>query len=146
MTLEVVTWPEYVQTVYIPMLDKPPEDQDWDMTIACLFDYYGHAGLALLVWATDGGGWRWVEYDSAYEEMWRNMARTVDPETQEEKIRRFVQYQYGGVYAPFTYSPLSLYAVNKEVDFVPEKSSYLRLKETSVTDNHWSVREKVEVE
>jgi hypothetical protein len=33
-----------------------------------------------------------------------------------------------------------LYAVNKEVDFVPQKFGYLRLKETAVTDNHWSVR------
>jgi len=31
-------------------------------------------------------------------------------------------------------------AVNKEVNFVPQKRRQLRLKETSVTDNHWSVR------
>jgi hypothetical protein len=30
--------------------------------------------------------------------------------------------------------------VNKEVDFVPQKFMFLRLKETAVTDNHWSVR------
>jgi hypothetical protein len=42
----------------------------------------------------------------------------------------------------FIYSPLSLYAVNKEVDFVPQKSVFLRLKETSVTDKHWSIRGK----
>jgi len=41
---------------------------------------------------------------------------------------------------------LTLYAVNKEVNFIPQKFGVLRLKETSVTDNHWSVREKVEVE
>jgi len=35
---------------------------------------------------------------------------------------------------------LTLYAVNKEVQFVPHEDSWLQLKETSVTDNHWSVR------
>jgi len=39
---------------------------------------------------------------------------------------------------------LTLYAVNKEVNFVPEKFPQWRLKETSVTDNHWSVREETE--
>jgi len=32
----------------------------------------------------------------------------------------------------------------KEVDFVPQKSTALRLMETSVTDNHWSVRARDE--
>ena len=70
------------------------------------------------------------------------MAKTVDTEVQEEKIRRMEQYIYDRAYALFIYSPLSLYAVNKEVSFVPQKFSLLRLKETSVTDNHWSVRAK----
>jgi hypothetical protein len=36
--------------------------------------------------------------------------------------------------------------VNKEVNLVPQKSQFLRLKETSVTGNDWSVREEAEVE
>jgi len=70
------------------------------------------------------------------------MARTVDAEAQEEKIRGMVQYVYGRDYALFIYSPLSLYAVNKEVNLVPQKFSLARLKETSATDNHWSIRAK----
>jgi hypothetical protein len=35
-----------------------------------------------------------------------------------------------------------LYAVNKEVNFVPQKFGFLRLKETSVTDRHWSISGK----
>jgi hypothetical protein len=31
---------------------------------------------------------------------------------------------------------------NKEVDFVSQKSFFYRLKETSVTENHWSLRGK----
>jgi len=70
------------------------------------------------------------------------MARTVDRDAQEEKIRHMAQYIYDRAYWIFMYSPLMLYAVNKEVNFVPQKRYYLRLKETSVTDNHWSVREE----
>ena len=50
------------------------------------------------------------------------------------------KYVYDLAYQVFIYSPMSLYAVNKEVNFVPQKSMHLQLKETSVTDNHWSVR------
>ncbi len=56
------------------------------------------------------------------------------------KIRQMVKYLYDRAYALFIYSPLSLYAVNKEVNFVPQKDAHLHIKETSVTDNNWSVR------
>ena len=72
--------------------------------------------------------------------MWQDMARTLDEAAQDEKMRQMEQYLYDRAYAVYIYSPLNLYAVNKEVNFVPQKSLYLRLKETSVTDNHWSVR------
>ncbi len=83
---------------------------------------------------------RWIEYDLVYEEMWKDMIRTVDSEVQGEKTRQLMKYLYDHAYALFIYSPLTLYAVNKEVSFVPQKFLHLRLKETSVTDNHWSVR------
>ena len=70
------------------------------------------------------------------------MAKTVDPGKQEEKIRAMVDYVYEQAYSLFIYSPLMLYAVNKEVNFVPFPSNFLRLKEISVTDNHWSIREE----
>jgi hypothetical protein len=38
--------------------------------------------------------------------------------------------------------PIKLYAVNKAVDFVPYMSTTLNLAETSVTEQHWSVRKQ----
>ena len=73
---------------------------------------------------------------------WKGMAATVDVEMHEEKIRQLTEYVYSRAYSLFVYSPLTLYAVNKEVNFVPQKLIFLRLKETSVTENHWSVRGK----
>ena len=60
----------------------------------------------------------------------------------EEKIRELAHYVYERAYLLFIYSPLMLYAVNKAVDFVPQGYPHLALKETSVTDKHWSVREE----
>ena len=70
------------------------------------------------------------------------MAREVNYEAQEERIRQMGGYIYDNAYFLFIYSPLTLFAVNKEVDFVPYKASSLRLMEVSVTENHWSVRGK----
>ncbi len=139
--LDVFTFPEYYRKIYIPIVDKPPEEQDWDMTIAFFCDFYGHTGATFLTFGyTEESEQRWIEYDPVYEEMWKDMARTVDPEAQETKIRQMEHYLYDRAYSLFIYCPLSLYAVNKEVNFIPQKFGVLRLKETSVTDKHWSVR------
>jgi peptide/nickel transport system substrate-binding protein len=143
VTLDVLTYPEFNRKIYIPRLDKPPEEQDWDIGIHAVQDWYGHTGASFLpINFLEESEQRWIEYDPIYEEMWKDMAGTVDPETQEERIRKLVQYVYDRAYCLFIYTPLTLYAVNKEVNLVPQRSIFLRLKETSVTDNHWSVRAK----
>jgi len=141
VVLDVFTASEFYRKFYIPLLDKPPEEQDWDIAIDRVADEYGHTGATFLTFAyIEGGDFNWIEYDPVYEEMYKDMARTVDRKAQEEKMRQMVQYVHDRAYALFIYSPISLYAVNKEVNFVPQKYLWLRLKETSVTDNHWSVR------
>ena len=126
---------------YIPFLDRPPEEQEWDFLIYFVADWFGHPGASFFTYyLLEGSDMRWIEYDSEYEEMWNDMARAVDPDAQKDKIRGLVQYLYDQTYRVIIYSPLSLYAVNKEVNFVPQEFYWLRLKETSVTDNHWSVR------
>jgi len=74
--------------------------------------------------------------------MWQNMASSLNSEVQETKVQGLVEYIYNNAYSIFIYSPLVLYAVNKEVEFVPQGLMFLRLKETSVTENHWSRRGK----
>jgi len=145
VTLEVLPLAEYWRKTYIPILDEPPEEQDWDIYIDDVNDWYGHTGSGFLTWPyLEESDWRWIEYDPVYEDMWKDMASTVDKAAQEEKIRRMVRYVYDRAYSPFVYSPLHLYAANKEVNFVPQKFQLLRLKESSVTDNHWSVPEEAQ--
>jgi peptide/nickel transport system substrate-binding protein len=138
---DVLTWPEYFRKIFIPILDKPPEEQDWDIAITRWPNHFAHTGATFLTFGfTEESDWRWIEYDPIYERMWKDMARTRNPEAQEEKVRQMVQYLYDRAYSLFIYTPLNLYAVNKEVNFVAQKLMYLRLKETSVTDKHWSIR------
>jgi len=141
--LQVLTHPEFYKRVYIPILDKPVDEQDWDIYILGLHDAYGHTGAIFLTFGyIEESDWRWIEYDPVYEKMWEKTAKTVDFEKQEEMIRELVKYTYERAYDIVVYSPLLLYAVNKEVNFVPQKSQFLRFKETSLTDNHWSLREQ----
>jgi ABC-type transport system substrate-binding protein len=141
VSYDILTDPEMFRRVCISLLEKPPEEQDWDIHFYTLRDYSANPGASFLPWNyIRESDMLWIEYDPVYENMWKDMIRTVDPEAQEEKIRQMVQYLYDHAYALFIYTPITLYAVNKEVDFVPYRSGYVRLKETSVTENHWSVR------
>ena len=77
-----------------------------------------------------------------YENMFKLMTRTIDDAKQEEIVRKMERYVYDGAYGLFIYSPLALYAVNKEIKFIPYENGSLNLKETSVAENHWSLRGK----
>ena len=140
VNLEVFPWPVWLLKVWIPP-GKRAEEQEWDVSVCYNNDWQGHSAVSHLVYPLiDVSGIRWIEYDPVYEKMWKDMAQTVDEKAQDEKMRQMEQYIYERAYMVFIYSPLNLYAVNKEVNFVPQKCGVLRLKETSVTDNHWSVR------
>ena len=141
--LDVLTIPEFWGRLYLPLLKKPPEQQDWDISISFTPNTIGHMGATFFSFGLlEDSHMRWIEYDPVYEGMFKDMSRTVDPEKQKEKIQRMDEYVYDRAYRIFIYSPLTLYAVNKEVDFVPQEFVFLRLKETSVTENHWSIRGK----
>jgi peptide/nickel transport system substrate-binding protein len=141
VNLNVLTMPEWYRKYCIPLLDKPPEEQEWDLMLYTWQDYFGNTAATHLNFGyIERSDFRWIEYDQVYETMYDEMARTVSPEAQEEKVRQLMQYVYESAYSVFIYSPLNMYAVNKEVNFVPQKYGWLRLKETSLTDKHWSVR------
>jgi peptide/nickel transport system substrate-binding protein len=137
--LEVLTSSEMMRKIYIPILDKPPEEQEWDLNFGHYGNWWGHTGASFYSWYIDASDYRWNQFDPIYEEMWKDMAGTVDRKAQEEKIRQMSQYVHENALHLTIYSPLTLYAVNKEVDFIPQRFEMMRLKETSVTDKHWSI-------
>jgi len=143
VTVDLFSSSELQRKIYFPRIDKPPEEQEWDIVILYGQDYYGNTAATFLSWPfLEESNYRWIEYDRDYETMWKDISRTIDRRTQQAKIRGAVKYLYDRADALFIYSPISLYAVNGEVNLVPQKCGLLRLKETSVTDNHWSLRGK----
>jgi peptide/nickel transport system substrate-binding protein len=138
--IEVFAFGDFLNKVLTPSEEKA-QKEDWDVTVCYCNDWYGHSGASHLTYPfLEASAMRWIPYDQVYEDMWNDMARTVDEKKQDEKMQKIEGYLYDRAYAVFIYSPLNLYAVNNEVNFVPQKYLSMRLKETSVTDNHWSVR------
>ena len=142
--LDVTSYIEWLRKVWVRS-EKEAQAQEWDVSVCSNNDAWGHSGLSHLTYPyLDASDVRWIVYDPTFEGMWKDMARTIDEAAQDEKMRQLDQYVYDRAYAIFIYSALDLYAVNKAVNFVPNKSTSLGLKETSVADNHWSVRSSTE--
>jgi peptide/nickel transport system substrate-binding protein len=142
--LDVTSYIEWLRKVWVRS-EKEAQAQEWDVSVCYNNDAWGHSGLSHLTYPyLDASDVRWIVYDPTFEGMWKDMARTIDEAAQDEKMRQLDQYVYDRAYAIFIYSALDLYAVNKAVNFVPNKSTSLGLKETSVADNHWSVRSSAE--
>jgi ABC-type transport system substrate-binding protein len=68
--------------------------------------------------------------------------QTIDREQQQTLIRQMELHTHEQAYFLFLYSPIKLYAVNKSVTFVPYVTGNLLFAETSVTEQHWSVRKQ----
>jgi hypothetical protein len=67
---------------------------------------------------------------------------TVDREHQQQAIRQMERHTRDHAYFLFLYNPIQLFAVNKAVEFVPYVTTLLKLAETGVADQHWSVRQR----
>jgi hypothetical protein len=65
----------------------------------------------------------------------------VDQEHQQALIRQMERHTAEYAAFLFLYNPIQLYVVHKGVQFVPYASGMLNLTETSVTAQHWSVRQ-----
>jgi hypothetical protein len=127
----------------MPMLKNPPEMQDWDIALWSIADWHGHTATSLLNYnLLEQSDFRWINYDERFENMFKKMSTILERREQEKKMCEIVRYVYDRAYFLFIYSPLSLYAVNKEVNFVPQRCGLMCVKETSVTENHWSLRGK----
>jgi ABC-type transport system substrate-binding protein len=73
------------------------------------------------------------------EEMYQELLRTTDRKKRYEIYKKANEYIADQALAAFTVAPISLYGVNRELNFIPPSSQYLYLDYSSVTDNHWSI-------
>ena len=121
-------------------LDQPPEQQAWDIALTTwkdlenfsLYAFYHHYALE--------GMSDWVSEEPELARLYDEVLGTVDRERQQELIRQMERHTHDQAYFLFLYNPIQLYAVNKAVEFVPYVNTLLKLNETGVTEQHWSVR------
>jgi ABC-type transport system substrate-binding protein len=74
--------------------------------------------------------------------MYHQLPRAKDREKRFQIYKRANEYCADQALQVFTVAPLSLYGVNKEVNFIPQVSWFLYLDYASVTEDHWSLRAK----
>jgi peptide/nickel transport system substrate-binding protein len=130
----------YNQQTRLPVLEQPAEQQAWDIALTSWRDVVNFPVFhPYHVFALDGPS-DWVIEAPELQRLYAQVLRTVDQERQLEVLRQMERYTRDQAYFLFLYNPIKLYAVNKAVEFVPYVSTTLNLAETSVTEQHWSVR------
>jgi ABC-type transport system substrate-binding protein len=82
--------------------------------------------------------WLLLPLDRIYQQL----LRTKDQEKRLRIYEEANEYIADQALWVFTVAPLSLYGVNKEVEFISQPSQCLFLDYSSVTENHWSLRGK----
>jgi peptide/nickel transport system substrate-binding protein len=132
----------YNQKIFLSALDQPPEQQPWDIALSPWSDTLNFPVFEPYQWNVFGGPADWVNEQPALYHLYEQVLRTVDREQQERLIRQIERHTHAQAYFLFLYSPIPLYAVNKEVEFVPYVTTVLKFDNTAVTDQHWSVRKQ----
>jgi peptide/nickel transport system substrate-binding protein len=132
----------YNRKVLLSYLDQPSEDQTWDIALRATFDQYDFPLFQFYHQNALEGSWDWVSEQPELRQLYDQAVRTVDREQQRALIHQMEQHTRDQAYFLFLYNPIQLYAVNKEVAFVPYVNGVLKLAETPVTEQHWSVRKR----
>jgi ABC-type transport system substrate-binding protein len=132
----------FAQQVYLDQLVGAVEAQTWDIALIGQGDlmnfpvYFPYHLFAL------DGNIDWVDEAPELRQLYEQVLGTVDRDRQQELIRQMERHTHEHAYFLFLYSPIGLYAVNKAVQFVPHITGILNLAETSVTEQHWSIRKQ----
>jgi peptide/nickel transport system substrate-binding protein len=123
-------------------LDQPTEQQPWDMALRSFFDRPNFPVLWFYHnFAVDGPN-DWGSEQPELRQLYAQVLGSVDREQQQTLIHQMERHSRDQAYFLFLYNPIGLYAVNKAVQFVPYVSPLLNLVETSVTEQHWSIRKQ----
>ena len=131
----------YNRKVFLSHLDQPAEKQAWDIALVSQGDSMNFPVFNLYHFFALDGPYDWVIEQPELRQLYGRVLRTVDREHQQALLRQMERHTREHAYFLFLYNPIKLYAQNKAVRFVPYLSGVLRLDATSVTDQHWSVRQ-----
>jgi peptide/nickel transport system substrate-binding protein len=140
LELQILDTAAFNRKTFLSRLQPPPEEQPWDIALTSMGDVNNFPVYLLYHDHALGGPWDWVSEEPELRRLYELVLGTVDRERQQALIRQMERHTRDHAYFLFLYNPIQLHAVNKAVAFVPHVSTRLILTETSVTDQHWSVR------
>jgi peptide/nickel transport system substrate-binding protein len=133
----------YGQKTAISYLGQSPEQQTWDIALASNVPDVANFPVYMIYhnFALDGQ-FDWVLEQPELRQLYEQVLGTVHREQQQALLRQMERHTRDQAYFLFLYNPIKLFAVNKAVEFVPYINTMLNLSETSVTEQHWSVRKQ----
>jgi peptide/nickel transport system substrate-binding protein len=140
VTLHMLNSEVYPRKTRLSELDQPAEEQRWDIALTRMNGWMNFPAFQIYYQYALGGVYDWGSEQPALQRLYEEVLRTVDREQQRLLIQQMEQYTHAQTLFLFLYNPIQLYAVNKAVAFVPYQTGILNLTETSVTEQHWSVR------
>ena len=139
--LQILDTAAFNRKTFLSNLEQPPEEQTWDIALTSQGDSNNFPVYLLYHDNALDGPWDWVSEERELRQLYEQVLATVDREQQQALIRQMERHTRDQAYFLFLYNPIQLHAVNKAVTFVPYVTTRLILTETSVTDQHWSVRQ-----
>ena len=142
VTRQILDAVAYTRMTDLSHLDRPPEQQSWDIALSSGFDLANFAAFLIYNSFVLDGNDDWVVEQTELQRLYGRVLGSVEPAQQQTWLRRMESHTAEQAYLLFLYNPIALYAVNKDVNFVPYVNGVLNLVETSVTDQHWSVRKQ----
>jgi peptide/nickel transport system substrate-binding protein len=140
--LQILDPTTFNQKTFLSYLDRPPEQQTWDIAVMSYFDEMNFPVFAFYHDLALDGAYDWVSEEPELRQLYTQVLQTVDQDQQQTLIHQMERHTSAHAYFLFLYNPIQLYAVNKQVEFVPYATTDLILARTSVTDQHWSVRKQ----
>jgi peptide/nickel transport system substrate-binding protein len=140
--LELVDGKTFRQQVSLDNSDLPPEKRAWDIALFSNNDLLNFPLYRPYKQNVVDGGYDWVDEPPELRQLYEQALGTVNRDKQQALTRQMERYVHAHAYFLFLYNPIELYAVNKAVQFVPHRTGILNLAETSVSDQHWSVRKQ----
>jgi ABC-type transport system substrate-binding protein len=140
--LQLLEASAYNRKTFLSELEQPPEHQAWDMALTAWSDTNNFAVFNLYEQFALNGQYNWVIAQPELRRLYEQVLHTVDREHQERWIRQMERHTSEQAYFLFLYNPIQIHAVNKAVELVPYVSTTLNLTETSVTEEHWSMRKQ----
>jgi peptide/nickel transport system substrate-binding protein len=142
--IKAVSWEWILRHAVYPNIreDCSWKDEDWWIIIHSDPAYVPEVMGGLFEWSFHkGAAWQtfpdWLV--EPLDNMYYDILGTRDRQERFQIYKKANEYIADQAFWVFTMTPLTLYGVNRNLNFVPQVSQYLYLDYSTVTNNHWSI-------